>query len=807
MKNTFFTIALYITVTFLPNSGIQATEHEPFLILSGRVTDKITGEPLPGASIYITDDKTGAFANDKGYYSFNNVPAGHHVVEISFTGYSTLVQHIELGSNSTIDFALQPVVTENQGVIITGVSGATSMRKSPVPVTIVRKAALLQSVSSNIIDGLSRVPGVSQVSTGPAISKPVIRGLGFNRVVTINDGVRQEGQQWGDEHGIEIDEMSVGRAEILKGPASLAYGSDAIAGVINIISHIPAAEGTLKGNILSQYQSNGNGYALHGNLAGNRKGFNWNAYGTLKSNGDYKKKYDGKVLNSRFSEKNTGGYIGINKGWGYSHLILSRFTQVTGLVEGDRSLNGEFLVFAGTPLERTASRNDLHSRSKLVPYQRIIHNRVISDNNFVLNKSRLKLNLAYQQNIRQEHGNPEDPAEKELFFDLRTFSYAVQLQLPEKNEWHTSAGIGGMQQSNNNRGEEVLIPGYSLFDLGAFLYVQRFFSRATFSGGLRIDTRSLQADPLDEGGIWRFPPIKRRFTNFSGSAGISYEASDKITLKFNIARGFRAPSIPELASNGTHEGTNRYEYGNETLHPETSLQFDAGVQLNFDHFNISVSPFLNHMNDFIFYRKLQSVSGGDSLVNVDGEDINAFRYDQHDARLMGFEFTWDIHPHPLDWLHIGNSFAFVVGKFNEQREHGVAGSDNLPLIPAPKWDSELRADIKKIGRHVQHAYFKFEVSTSFAQNRPFTGYDTETRTPGYSLLNAGLGFDIRGRKATGCSVHIGVLNILDAAYQNHLSRLKYADVNTVSGRRGVFNPGRNFSVKLNVPLQLGADAR
>ena len=158
MKKIFFTFAISFTAILIFSPDSRATAPDPSLILSGRVTDKSTGEPLPGASIYITDDKTGAFANDKGYYVLNNVPAGHHVVEVSFTGYSTLVQHIELSGNSSVDFALQPVVTENQGVIITGVSGATSMRKSPVPVTIVRKAALLQSVSSNIIDALSRVP-------------------------------------------------------------------------------------------------------------------------------------------------------------------------------------------------------------------------------------------------------------------------------------------------------------------------------------------------------------------------------------------------------------------------------------------------------------------------------------------------------------------------------------------------------------------------------------------------------------------------------------------------------------------------
>ena len=115
---------------------------------------------------------------------------------------------------------------------------------------------MLKSASTKIIDALCKIADLSQINTGAAISKPVIRGLGYNRVVVINDGVRQEGQQWGDEHGIEIDEYSVAKAEVLKGPASIMYGSDALAGVVNFITNVPVPEGTIKGNVLANYQTN-----------------------------------------------------------------------------------------------------------------------------------------------------------------------------------------------------------------------------------------------------------------------------------------------------------------------------------------------------------------------------------------------------------------------------------------------------------------------------------------------------------------------------------------------------------------------
>ncbi len=763
----------------------------------GKISDARTGEPLPGANIYIADIKIGAVADATGKYSFSNIPDGHHLIEVSHAGYTSIIEHIDLDKNIEKDFQLQPSIVENQTVVVTGVSNATSVQKTPVPITVVRKTELLQTPSSNIIDALSKKSGVSQSGTGPGISKPIIRGLGYNRVLVINEGVRQEGQQWGDEHGIEIDEMSVVRAEILKGPASLMYGSDALAGVINLITNVPVAEGIIKGNILSNYQSNNNLFGINSNFAGNINGFNWNLYGTVKNAGDYKNSYDGTVLNSRFNEKNLGGYFGFNKKWGYSHLIFSSFNQNTGLVEGDRDdASGKFLLYSGSTFERIATGADLEKRSVFVPNQNIRHHKIISDNNFAINKSRLKLNIAYQNNLRKEFGNPEDEEETELFFDLKTFNYNLQFVLPEMKEWHSTLGLSGMYQQNSNRGEEAIIPAYNFFDIGGFIYVQRFYDKITLSGGARFDSRSVNSKELFDGADLKFAAFSRSFSNISGSFGISYEVDKYLTLKANIARGFRAPSLAELASNGAHEGTNRYEYGDKNLNSETTGQFDAGFNVEYEHFSLGLNSFYNRVNDFIFYRKLESRFGGDSLVNVNGEDLMAFKFEQVDATLKGFELNLDIHPHPFHWLHVENTVSFVRGKFTEK----IGGTDNLPLIPATRLLSELRANFKKSGNTLRNLYFKLESDRNFKQNKPFLAYDTETTTDAYTLLNIGLGADISKNDKTIFSIHLAAMNLANTTYQNHLSRLKYTDENLVTRRSGVFNMGRNFSVKVNVPL-------
>mgnify|MGYP003433498908 FL=1 len=572
--------------------------------VSGRVSDAQTGAPLAGASVYIADAKTGAVTNANGAYTIRNIAAGSYLMEVSFVGYSSITEQVKLTGDLQKNFTLSPAVLENEGITVTGVSTATKIKRTPTPVTIVSKKELTQVAATNLIDALSKNPGVAQVSTGPSISKPIIRGLGYNRVVVLNDGIRQEGQQWGDEHGIEIDEYSVQKVEILKGPASLIYGSDAMAGVINILTNVPAAEGTIKGNVMANYQTNSKLRGFGGNLAGNKNGLNWNVYGSFKGAQDYKNKYDGYVFNSKFNEKNFGGYIGYNGSWGYSHIIVSSFNQEPGLIEGDRdALTGKFIREInnnGIAETRIAESSDFSGIHPDIPRQHIQHFKVAADNRFNVGNGKLSVNLGFQNNKRKEFADVLDPNTPELYFDLNTFTYNVQYHLPDNNKWKTAVGITGMQQSNKNKADEVLIPEYRLFDVGAFVYTQRNYDRFTISGGIRFDNRSVDSKKLTENYATKFEAFTRSFSNVSGSAGISYEAGKTTTLKFNIARGFRAPGIAELASNGTHEGTNRYEYGDRHLRSETSLQADIGTEVNTEHLSLSATGFVNNIDDFIF---------------------------------------------------------------------------------------------------------------------------------------------------------------------------------------------------------------
>ncbi len=803
MKPIFFFV--FISSLFFDNNILAQQNNishsaSSYEVLNGFVKDAKTGEPISGASVYFHDLKVGAATDNNGKYTIKNIQGGNYLVEVSHLGYTSYSEVITVNGNMQKDFFLTPSVVENENVIVTGVTTATSTKRTSVPVSIIKKDELFKNASTNLIDNLTRTAGVSQISTGPSVSKPSIRGLGYSRVVVVNDGIRQEGQQWGDEHGIEIDELNVNKVEILKGPASLMYGSDALAGVINIISLVPPPQATIRGNFLSAYQTNNRQRNFHADIGGNQNGFVWGAYGSAKAAADYKNKYDGYVFNSKFNEKDFGGYVGLNKSWGFSHLYLSKFDQHVGLIEGSRdSATGKFLKLidnAGTAEEIIASDADFKTTRPFIPSQRIQHFKIATDNSFNIGKDRLTFVMGYQRNQREEFGNVLKPSEKNLYFDLKTVNYNLQYHFAEKNKWKTSVGVNGMQQQNKNKGAEALIPDYNLFDIGTFIFTQKKLEKLTFSGGVRYDTRFVNSKLMLDGATVKFAAFKKNFSNFSASAGVAYNATNDLTFKFNIAKGFRAPGIPELASNGAHEGTNRYEYGEQNLKSESSWQTDAGVEIASEHVSLNANLFYNYINNFIYYRKLGANNGGDSVVTVNGEDFFAFTFDQEKAKLYGAEVNLDIHPHPLDWLHIENTFSYVRGLLNEEKD----GSKNLPFIPAARLINEIKVDVLKKGKVVNNVFLSAELDNTFAQNNPFTGYETETKTAAYSLLNASFGGDVNAKGKKLFSLFFAANNITDVAYQSHLSRLKYTATNNVTGRIGVFNMGRNFSIKLNVPL-------
>lgn len=803
MKKITFLI-IYIMILF-------SMKHATAQSIQGRVMDQNTKEPIPFASVYVPDLKIGAATDTTGGFIIRGLPSGTFLLEVSVIGYASRVIKAPTGTQ-TIEIFLSSSVTEMQELVITGSSSHMERAKNPVPILPLKRDILLQNASSNLIDGLAKLPGISQLSTGPAISKPIIRGLGYNRVVVLRNGMRQEGQQWGDEHGIELDEYEVDRIEIIKGPGSLLYGSDAMAGVVNFLTPRPVLEGTTRGEWLTGYQSNGNLFGNSLMLTGNKKGFNWLGRLSQKVAGNYSNPKDGRVLNSGFEEYDGSLNLGINRKWGFSQLQFSSFNQKLGLIEGERDANGNFTKpvainpdsVADVPVSQGEMKG--YQNNIGVPYQRINHTRVVLTNNIFFGESNLLVNLGWQQNRRREFGDAATPEETSLHFLLDTYNLDAKYFFPERNGWKITSGISSQYQENKNFGAEYLIPSYRTIDGGIFGFVQKQSGRWYFSGGLRYDYRHLNSDALyldadgrptsASSGEEKFSSFDRDFSNVTGSLGTSFQITDRTVVRLNVSRGFRMPNLSELGSNGKHEGTFRYEVGNHDLKPETSFQADGGISVNTDHVSFEANIFYNRIQQYIFLEKLKSTSGTDSIADpLDPAPV--FKFVQGNAELFGGEIAIDIHPHPLDWIHFENSFSFVRGIQLDKPD----SMRNLPFMPPPKFQSEIRFQSDRGIGAFRNAYFKIDGLYYFKQDLIFSAFGTETPTSDYFLVNLGAGCNVMASKGkTIAKLFLSANNVFDIAYQSHLSRLKYAPVNPVTNLPGVYNPGRNITVKVIIPF-------
>ena len=249
MQQKFYlSVFQYLCLLFFAlNSTMPSKALGQKTVLSGKITDKSTGEALIGATVYAPDFRSGAQTGLDGSFILDNLPQKKIHLKISFIGYKTLLQMVDLAASQNQDFTLEASHIDISEVVVTGTT--SEINKAPAPVVTISRKEMNQNLSTNIIDAIAKLPGINAVTTGPNVSKPFIRGLGFNRVLTLFDGVRQEGQQWGDEHGIEVDENAVERVEVIKGPASLTYGSDALAGVVNLLPQTPADPFLNKGQL------------------------------------------------------------------------------------------------------------------------------------------------------------------------------------------------------------------------------------------------------------------------------------------------------------------------------------------------------------------------------------------------------------------------------------------------------------------------------------------------------------------------------------------------------------------------------
>ncbi|QJW88065.1 TonB-dependent receptor [Spirosoma taeanense] len=802
----------YFSFIFLLFPGLVSAQ----AVLRGHITDKTNRDPLIGVTVYLPALQKGAQTDTLGQYRIPDVPTGSHKVEVRYIGYKLQTRNVRfIAGETTVDFAIEPEAAQLQEVVVTGLTTGSTVKDSPIPIMTYNKIQWLQTSSTNLVDAVGKLPGMSQITTGVGLSKPVIRGLGFNRVITVHDGVRQEDNQWGEEHALQIDEYSIDRYEIIKGSGSLLYGSDGLGGVMSLISSRPPEAGIFRGQLLTNYQSNNGLIGLSGVLEGTtRSGLFGRVRVSHKNAGNYRNRYDGRVYGSAYRESDVNGTIGITRKWGYSQIYFSNWHQDINIVTGERDPSGRFLqlvrVAADSEALQPVSEAMLHIRTIDPANYQNLNNFKTSWNTFTkLGSGNLSAILSYSQNRRQEFASTLTPGQPALYFYLQNVFYDLKYYFGGQKGWDFTVGGNGLWQFNQNKGLQILYPGYHSWDNGLFVFAQKKTDRLTVNGGLRMDIRQMRINQLyadSEGNFsetpginnkLRFAGLNKTYSNPTGSIGATYALSGRWTVKANLGRGFRAPSTPELSANGEHAGTFRYEIGSPNLRSETSWQSDLGVNYESPGVSITASLFQNRISNFTYSEKVLDRFGRDSIVDPT-RPILTYRYVQGNAVLYGGEAQVTINPRSARWFHLTSSYSLVRSR------NLTATSDSaryLPFLPPPRLIGQVKFTKDGAGNRWRNLYALLEIEHNWRQDQALLAYGTETRTPAYTLVNLGAGSDLLNSSGrTLFQLYLTVQNLFDVAYQSHQNRLKYFGINEATGRLGVFNMGRNISVKLVVPF-------
>ncbi len=743
MKNFF--IAL-----FLGFSAILQAQNT----LSGTVTD-LKNQPIKGVSVYASELHKGTTTDENGKYTFSNLPNRNLKISFTFVGFATQNKTINsLQKEYTLDVNLEETIFEMDEVIVsTAFNKIQSQNVMKVEHESIKN--LQRKGTATLIEGLATIPGVSQVSTGTSIGKPVIRGLSGNRVLVYSQGVRIENQQFGDEHGLGLNDSGIESVEVIKGPASLLYGSDALGGVLYFNPEKFADANTFKANFSQKYFSNTAGSSSSLGLKTSTDNWKFMARGSYNTHSDYKISGGDRVTNTRYNETD------FKTGIGYSN---AKFSSVLRYNYNELDL--------GIPEDgpEASGADQTTSKKTGFPKQGVFNHLLSLNNVFFFEKSKLDLDLGYVANDRSEF---EDSNVAILHMKLKTFNYNAKYHLPKMGKIETIVGVQGMYQTNTNSGEEYLIPDAVTNDFGVFGTANYEWNTNVLQAGLRFDNRNITTDAQGIAGEeGSFEAIDKSYDSFNASLGYKTNLADDVTLRLNVASGFRAPNLAELTSNGVHEGTNRYEIGNSNLKTEQNVQTDLNLEYKTDHFEFFVNGFYNHINNYIYTSPTGEVI-----------DENAvFDYVQDNAKLYGGEVGLHFHPHPLDWLHFETTFETVTG----EKQSRSVGRDYLPLIPANNWNNTIRTEFK-IKNWLEDGFATLNVSSTFNQKN-VSGFETESN--GYNLVNLGFGGTVKLGK-TAFDVNINGNNLFDKRYIAHLSRLKTDGIPNI-GRNIVF--GVNFNL-------------
>lgn len=715
--------------------------------ISGIVVNE-ENEPLIGATVYAYQLKKGTVTDDLGAFELKELRGKTVAIQVSSLGYESKILNIDIPTTG-LNVELHESILEMEEVVVSG-GFVNTQDRSAVKISSISMDRLKKSASPSLIQALAQEPGVEMVKMGQGILKPVIRGLTGTRVATLFRGTRIESQAWGEEHGIFIPEQGLERVEVIKGPASLLYGSDAMGGVLNFIPQKPLLSAGRKSNINLVGHSNSKG--VNGSFQTQKRSEkSYHAFnGGYYSHADYHLPNGEEADNSRYNQFYAQGIWGLTKDWGLIEGAYSSSYNNTGLMGHEHD-------------EEEHEEEHVVGRTMEFPWQQSGDHIITTDATFWSGDWTFKPMVSYQLNHRKEFEEHEEEDKEDseeehkheeaaLDMSLRTSRFDFKAYRQGENaEW--ILGTQAMHQTNTNEGEEQLVPDALTQDAALFTLLNWKQNNWQWQAGARADMRK----------IYVVNVLDNTYVNPSFSLGATYHLGEHMVLRANTAQGFRAPNLFELTAEGVHHGAIRYEQGNTKLDSEQNLEMDVSAHWHSKHAVIDVAIFQNNIRNYIYSRPTDMVFDG----------YTVYEHVQDDAELRGAEIGFDWHPHPWHWLHIKTTAAYVEAT-NQKT------NNPLPMIPPLKLHGEISAEQAE-WNGLSNVYLSLESEYAFGQEKVAS---EEEVSEAYHLLHLSAGASVSKQLSFGLSVN----NLLNTEYIPHLSLLKEVHM---------YEPGRNIIAKIS----------
>jgi len=780
-----------LTIFLLLSFGL-AYSQSCLYSLKGRILAE--NKALPGATILIKDTNSSRIADEQGNFSFDNLCARTYEIEIRFLGYETITKKVYLPQNEVLQIELLEDKTQLSEVVVTGNSIARSTTQIS---SALEEEALQQLHGKPLGESLQRIAGVGALQTGPAIFKPVIHGLHSQRILILNNGIRQEGQQWGTEHAPEIDPFVAKQIEVIKGAEAVRYGADAMGGVI-IVSPPPIHDtGGFGGAINTSYQSNSKtstvSIATEGLLAA--KNWSWRMQASGKYGGDYHTP-DYTLSNTGQREVNFSGGLGYRNSNSELEFYFSSFNARIGILRAAHAGNLTDLnnsIISQKPWYIKDFSFDIQN-----PYQAINHHlfktsykKNLSGNNFIKAIYGLQINNRKEFDIRRANRSDRPAISMQLLSQVFDVSFD---HLADSHQG--SYGLTTTIKINNNdtetTGIQPLIPDYRQVAAGLFALEKIKWRAFTFEAGARADYQYLQALTFINNDELIKPDY--HFFYLSANAGLRYTINSQSNLSSNISFSNRPPHISELFSQGLHHGTATIEEG--LLLPNGTLEIDESLFKNersikwlnsfakqSKNFSFEASVYANLIDNYIFLQPKET------RLTIRGY-FPVFAYKQTQALLTGADITFN-YTFLKDFT--------LTGKYSYLYGQDLTAQQPLIYMPPPQFDTELNWLIPTLNQY--KAFLKARVLHVTQQVRtpitinpidleggpaPNETFDFMDAPNAYTLLNVETGFTLP-IKEHDLILTLACENLTNQRYRNYMNRLRYfAD-----------DIGRNFIIRLS----------